>query len=87
MLLPLSTYRAAPLTAKDALFIFLSSSILGPLVRHAGEVIMENLNSCLLLLGSPSIFILCTFVVVHTLENVRTSNQNWSVKTYKRLLK
>ena len=41
---------------------------------------MDNLNLCLLLFGSPSIVILLSFVIVHTLENARTSNQNWSAR-------
>jgi hypothetical protein len=43
---------------------------------------MENLNLSLLLLGSPSIIMLFSFVVVLTLENVRTSNQHWSANNH-----
>jgi len=39
---------------------------------------MVNLNLYLLLFGSPSIVMLFSFVAVYTLENIRTSNQNWS---------
>jgi hypothetical protein len=48
---------------------------------------MENLNMYLLLFGSPSIIILLSFVVVHTWENVRTSNQNWSAENHQPVLK
>lgn len=39
---------------------------------------MNYLNMWLLLLGSPSIIVLLVFVGIHTWENARTSNQDWS---------
>ncbi len=69
-----------PITAKGALFIFSFWFILSSSLQFVRGVIMDSLNQFLLLFGSPSIVILLSFVVVHTLENVRTSNQNWSAK-------
>jgi hypothetical protein len=48
---------------------------------------MENLNLYLLLFGSPSIIMLLSFVAVHTWENMRTSNQNWSTSNQEPVLK
>jgi len=48
---------------------------------------VDYLDKFLLLFGSPSIIVLFSFVAVHTWESVRTSNQHWSAKDYKPVLK
>ena len=48
---------------------------------------MQDLNLFLLLFGSPSIIVLFSFVVVHTWENAKTSNHNWSAEDQEPVLK
>jgi hypothetical protein len=48
---------------------------------------VDYLDKFLLLFGSPSIIVLFSFVVVHTWDSVRTSNQHWSAKDYKLVVK
>ena len=48
---------------------------------------MQDLNLFLLLFGSPSIIVLLSIVVIHTLENAKTSNHNWSAENQEPVLK
>src|ERR1035441_6273032 len=53
----------------------------------ARRAVVGYLDKFLLLFGSPSIIVLFSFVAVHTCDNVTTSNQHWSAKDYKLVVK
>jgi len=48
---------------------------------------VDHLNKFSLLFGAPSIIFLFFAVAVHTWDSVRTSNQHWSAKDYKPVVK